>query len=84
MLLFWKLAPYLAIGAVVAAAWGIFEWRGREIDRLEAEVGRLSQNLASCGARFNALIRDKERDDAIDNLSDEDLRRVPPHWIRGE
>lgn len=77
----WKFAPYIAAAGLAATAYGIFEWRGREIDRLEGDVARLSQNLASCGERFNSLIRKKERDDAIDNIPDEDLRNVPDHWL---
>lgn len=76
-----RFAPYIAAAALAATAYGIFEWRGREIDRLEAEVTRLSNNLAACGARYSALIRAKERRDETDRIPDDGLRDVPDGWL---
>jgi hypothetical protein len=51
--------------------------------RVAAEVrsGALTLLLEGCNARANNLIEDKESDDAIDNIADDDLRIVPDDWL---
>jgi hypothetical protein len=51
--------------------------------RVAAEVrsGALTLLLEGCNARANNLIEDKESDNAIDNMADDDLRVVPNNWL---
>tara|TARA_R110002167_G_scaffold348737_1_gene560164 strand:+ start:1688 stop:1972 length:285 start_codon:yes stop_codon:yes gene_type:complete len=78
----------LLIGALVAAAMfgGVqttsLAWE-KEL-RVAAEVRNASLTLLleGCRARADNLIEDKESDDAVDTLTDDELRVVPSHWLR--
>jgi hypothetical protein len=52
--------------------------------RVAAEVRNASFTLLlnGCRARADNLIEDKESDDAVDTLTDDELRVVPSHWLR--
>lgn len=47
----------------------------------EAISERLSARVATCEARIRNIVEDKESDNAVDNLDDDDLRHVPDHWL---
>ena len=52
--------------------------------RLQSSNSRLAVSdiqLQACGLRLGNLIRDLERDNAVDNISDFDLRNVPSEWL---
>jgi hypothetical protein len=52
--------------------------------RVAAEVRNASLTLLleGCRARANNLTEDKESDDAVDTLTDDELRVVPSRWLR--
>jgi hypothetical protein len=78
----------LLIGGLVASAMfaGVqtisLAWE-KEL-RVAAEVRNASHTLLleGCRARANNLTEDKESDDAIDTLTDDELRVVPSRWLR--
>lgn len=82
---------YLSLGAgavaVVAIGTAVFldarlDARAAEIEALQGQLDRTRAELAGCAARTRNILRDKESDREIDNLTDDDLRAVPPHWLR--
>ena len=79
-----KLAPYILAAAAAAGVYGTWVWRGYEIDRLTMENRQLQGSLNTCNARARELIRDTERDDAIDRLNPDELRDVPDRWMRDD
>lgn len=76
-----RLLPY-ALAASIAAGvvWYVMALR-ENVASLTARNERLSASLTTCTARATNLIEDKESDDAIDNLSNDDLRSVPDGWL---
>jgi hypothetical protein len=72
----------LAVAASLGAL-GLFSW-GRaqqsENTALAAENAALVLALNGCGARATSILKDKESDDAIDNLTPDDLRNIPDAW----
>jgi hypothetical protein len=52
--------------------------------RVAAEVKNASLTLLleGCRARSENLTEDKESDDAVDTLTDDELRVVPGRWLR--
>jgi len=53
--------------------------------RVAAEIRNTSLTLLlkGCRARAINLTEDKESDNAVDNLTDNELRVVPNRWLRG-
>jgi hypothetical protein len=47
----------------------------------QARIGALTMLLAGCSARAANLIEDKESDNAVDTLTDDDLRSAPAEWM---
>lgn len=45
----------------------------------QLETTRLE--LGACGARLSNLLEDVRSDNEIDQLTDDDLRNVPDHWL---
>jgi hypothetical protein len=77
----WRTAAALAAGAAVAFAGG-FAWQSREVAALRAESAALATQLAGCTGRLGAIERDRQSDRAVDQMGDDDLRSVPPEWLR--
>jgi hypothetical protein len=70
------------IAACLACA-GLFAWgSAQRADKatLAAENAALVLALSGCSARATSTLNDKESDDAIDNLTPDDLRRIPDAW----
>jgi len=47
----------------------------------QADKVALALSLGACEARALNLIEDKESDNEVDNIPDDDLRNVPDHWL---
>jgi len=74
---------YLLAGAVAVAVtsggWGYVQQQraltlGNELNALRGE-------LVTCGARLQNILEDVKDDDAIDNLTTDQLTTVPDHWL---
>lgn len=78
------ITEYLAAGAVALAVagggYGYFQQRQNET--LTLKLAAANGELASCGARLGNVLEDVRSDGEVDNLSDDDLRRVPDSWLR--
>mgnify|MGYP003639159350 CR=1 FL=1 len=48
----------------------------------DARNAALALLLAGCRARADNLTEDKDSDDEVDTLTDDELRVVPSHWLR--
>lgn len=75
--------PYILIAAMLGAGgavWWVMELRATNADQSN-QIKSLTLQLDGCAARSENIIEDKESDDAIDNLSDDDLRNVPADWM---
>jgi hypothetical protein len=77
----WRTAASVALGAAIAFAGG-FAWQARETAALRAEAAALRAELASCTGRLGAIERDRQSDRTVDDMDSDDLRRVPPGWLR--
>lgn len=76
--------PVLLPAVVLAIAAG-FAWvQSATIKRLEVQVASLETQLATCEANVASVLRDKLRDDEIDDLSNSDLiqRAIDNGWLR--
>lgn len=73
-----RLLPYFA---VAVAVWWVMDLRA-DLGAAGARIDSLTMQLAGCTARASNIIEDKESDNAIDNLTDDDLRTVPDGWMR--
>lgn len=49
---------------------------------LRTELSLAEANIQSCNQRVTNIIEDKESDDQIDNLTDDQLIDIPPEWLR--
>lgn len=67
-----SIALSIALGAAV---W----WQGRALTALEAKNSSLAAQVATCSARINNLLEDKESDATV---ADPDDFAVPDHWMR--
>lgn len=78
------MTEYMLIGAAVVAflggGYGYVQAQKNETLRLEVASAR--GELMTCGARLNNILEDVRSDREIDNLPDDALRDVPPHWLR--
>lgn len=78
----------LLTGALVAAAmFGgaqtmLLAWEKELRAAAELRNTSLTLLLAGCRARSDNLIEDKESDDAVDTLTDDELRVAPSLWMR--
>ncbi|WP_299671633.1 hypothetical protein [uncultured Roseobacter sp.] len=52
-----------------------------DLETVTAEKSALEVKLTGCTARAANLIEDKESDETIDLLPDDDLRLVPDEWL---
>lgn len=72
----------LAAAAAAVTALGTWGWLGwQKVRGLRAELVATELQLGGCNARVKNLLRDKEIDDAVDDLSDSDLGNVPDDWL---
>jgi hypothetical protein len=72
----------LALAASLACA-ALFAWgSAQRADKaaLAAENAALELVLTGCWERATSILNDKESDDAIDNLTPDDLRNIPDAW----
>lgn len=75
--------PYIA-GAALVAALGLSGALWVQTQRLrasQADKVALALSLGACEARALNLTEDKESDNEVDNIPDDDLRNVPDHWL---
>jgi len=72
---------YMAAMVVVLGLSGILTWALLALSNARAENQLLSAKLVTCSARMQNILEDKNSDRAIDNLSPDDLRHVPPDWL---
>lgn len=77
MLVALRLLPY---AATALAVWWVMDMRA-DLKAAAARIDNLTMQLAGCRARAENLTEDKESDDAIDNLTDDDLRTAPDGWM---
>jgi hypothetical protein len=76
--------PYIA-GAALVASLGLSGALWVQTQRLrasQADKVALALSLGACEARALNLTEDKESDNEVDNIPDDDLRNVPDHWLR--
>lgn len=72
---------YGVIGVLITTL-GITLWvQSVQIYKARDALTLSEGQLASCGGRLQNLIEDVRSDNAIDALSDDDLRNVPDHWL---
>ena len=75
-----RYALIAATGATVALGawvWVLTERNGA----LRADIEVAAAGLRACDARVSSILKDKERDDEIDALSDDDLRDLFFRWM---
>jgi Tfp pilus assembly protein PilN len=74
---------YFAIGAAVAflTLAGLALLQTARLDAQRAENAALRLAIDGCNARLSNIQRDKESDDAVDNIPDDGLRTVPDGWL---
>lgn len=60
-----------------AAAW----WQSGRADSAEADAASLRLQLGAVSSRLRNIERDRKSDAEIENLSDDDLRIIPPGWF---
>lgn len=53
----------------------------RKVDSLKSDIGGLKSELATCGGQLSNILEDVRSDNAIDELPDSALVRVPDHWL---
>ncbi|MBM1556654.1 hypothetical protein JQV19_08340 [Sulfitobacter mediterraneus] len=76
--------PYIT-GAALAAALassGALWVQTMRLRASQADKVALALSLGACEARALNLTEDKESDNEVDNIPDDDLRNVPDHWLR--
>lgn len=68
------------LGLTVAAASfaGLQSYR---VDALQQANTINMTELRQCGGRLSNLLEDIRRDATVDQLTDDDLRNVPDHWL---
>lgn len=78
------LRPILAALPFIVAAGGIGFGvvQTLRLEKEQAESMARGIELVACGARLDNVRRDLYRDTNIDNIPDDALRAVPPHWLR--
>lgn len=79
-----KIMIYLmgAVGVVALLAGGIATLQTKRLEAVTSQKAVVDAQLHTCGGRLDAILRDVESDNAIDNL---DLTNftVPAEWMRG-
>lgn len=55
-----------------------FMWQ--TLNSTKDEITKLNIQLSGCNGRISYILRDRESDNAVDNLTNDDLRSVPPGW----
>jgi len=75
---------YLSLGlaATTTIAAGTAVYLNAELKAKQNELIVEQVELAACGARLQNLIEDVRSDNEIDNLPNDALTVVPPHWLR--
>jgi hypothetical protein len=72
-----KLLPAALLAVSVGGNWAQYKM----LQHKQAELVEERLIRAACDARVLNILEDKESDDAVDNLTDDDLRNVPDHWL---
>jgi hypothetical protein len=76
------LLPYVLVATLFGGGvWYVMDLRAT-VDAQDATIAGAALRLGSCEARSENLIEEKESDDAIESLDDDDLRNPPAHWLR--
>jgi hypothetical protein len=76
-----RLAPYAVLIAIGAfAVWYVMDLRATVVAQ-EQEIASMELLLGACEARADNIDQDRETDDKIDSLTDDDLRLVPNRWL---
>ena len=70
----------IALGAVLVAVAYVMVLRADNAT-LEAKNRALTLMLAGCEARLKNVAEDKESDNEVDNIPDDELRSVPDRWL---
>ena len=65
--------------ALAAGGFGYVQMQQANLSKLE--IQSLRGQLQTCGFRLQNIINDVERDNAIDNLTPDQLTDVPAHWL---
>ena len=68
--------------AILAAGWAYVE--RTQSAALRRDVAALELRLGACDARLANIIEDKDSDDAVDAIPDDDLRNAPARWLMPE
>jgi hypothetical protein len=76
----WFATVLIAASLLGASGYYISKLQDR-LDRLSAQIERDRLSLAACNSRVAIFMRMQERNRAINNLSDDDLRDVPGRWL---
>lgn len=74
--MFLKAILAVAIMAIVLA--GLQTWR---LEREQALSASSAASLTTCESRLINFFEDLADDQAIDNMSSDDLRSAPAHWM---
>lgn len=69
------------MGAISAVLAGALWFQTARLERYQAQFAISTANLVACSGRLQNVIEDLRSDNAIDNLSDDDLRDVPAEWL---
>lgn len=80
------MSPWIlgAAAGVVLASVGTATYLSARNDALQSSLQHSQEQLRSCAIRLTDIIEDVESDNAIDNLTDDDLRTVPDSWLLPE
>lgn len=70
-----------AVGAVALTTGGWGYMQQQRADNLGSQLLALRGELVTCGGRLQNIIEDMESDNAIDQLTDDQLTDVPAHWL---
>lgn len=77
--------PVVLPALVLAIAAGFIMFQNRQINDLTLKNASLQASLSTCKQNVADVLRDKVRDDEIDNLTDDDLfqRAIDRGWLLG-
>lgn len=71
------------IGIVALLAGGFATIQTKRLETVQAEKVLVDAQLHTCGGRLDAILRDVESDNEIDNLDLTDFD-IPAGWLRGQ
>lgn len=72
-----------ALGIVVVLAGGAATIQTKRLEAAQKSVVLTEGQLRTCGGRLNAILRDVESDNEVDNLDLTDFD-IPAGWLRRE